>query len=229
MADRKRVIIYARVSTAEQGDSGISLDAQVGRCRQYAKLYDLHVEQTCREVGSGKDLNRYSLRSSLDCIRAGEADGLLIAKLDRLSRSVGDWDGLIRDYFGPDGCATLYSVSDQIDTSSASGRLVLHVLMAVSQWEREAIGERTREALAEKKRRGERVGRIPFGYRLAEGSVLVEDAEQQAWIREMRGWRDGGASFGQVAEWMNERAVRTNSGGIWHGSSVRAVLGRESA
>ena len=64
----------------------------------------------------------------------------------------------------------LISVAEALDTGSAAGRLVITIMGAVSQWEREAIGERTRDALRHKRGNGERVGNIEFGYRLSGGS-----------------------------------------------------------
>jgi DNA invertase Pin-like site-specific DNA recombinase len=96
---------------------------------------------------SAKSFNRPGLQNALQALRSGKAKGLLIAKLDRLTRSVSDWQTLIDDYFGEKAGKSLFSVADSIDTRSSAGRLVLNVLLSVAQWEREAIGERTRDAL----------------------------------------------------------------------------------
>ena len=93
-----RVIAYARVSTAEQADGGISLEAQQAKMTAYAALYDLTVVETVTEAESGKSLNRSGLRPALELLKAGKADGLLIVKLDRLTRNVADWQTLIDDY-----------------------------------------------------------------------------------------------------------------------------------
>ena len=140
----KRVIGYARVSTDRQIE-GVSLDAQQAKIEQYAALYDLELIDVIIDAGaSAKTLERPGLQEALDKLKAGEADGLLVSKLDRLTRSVVDLGSLIEGVFGK---YTLMSVGDQVDTSTAAGRLVLNVLMSVSQWEREAIGERTRAAI----------------------------------------------------------------------------------
>ena len=104
-------------------------------------------------------------------IRSGKASGLVIAKLDRLSRSVVDWNTLIDGYFGEKAGKQIFSVADSIDTRTAAGRLVLNVLMSVAQWERETIGERTKDALQHKIRNGERCGKVRFGFRLADDGV----------------------------------------------------------
>ncbi len=81
----------------------------------------------------------------------------------------------------------LISVAESLDTGSAAGRLVLNIMTAVSQWEREAIGERTRDALGHKRSKGERVGNIPFGLRLAgDGEHLEPDPTEQAALAEIR-------------------------------------------
>jgi site-specific DNA recombinase len=84
---------------------------------------------------------------------------VIIAKLDRLTRSVKDLAELL-ERFTRRG-VSLVSVADSLDTRSAAGRLVLNIMVSVSQWEREAIGERTRDAMHHKRANGERVGRSP--------------------------------------------------------------------
>src|SRR5215472_10094537 len=89
----------------------------------------------------------------------------IVAKLDRLTRSVRDLADLLERFERRD--VALMSVSESLDTRSAAGRLVMNVLMSVAQWEREAIGERTREALRHKQAQGQRVGNVPYGFMLA--------------------------------------------------------------
>jgi hypothetical protein len=106
-------------------------------------------------------------------LKRSEAEALLIAKLDRLTRSVVDLGSLVERYFAP-GKAALLSVSEQIDTRSAAGRLVLDVL--ASQWEREAIGERTATAMQHKAAQGEYTGGPPpYGRRpsRADGAIAI--------------------------------------------------------
>ncbi|GAC1430248.1 MAG: hypothetical protein NVSMB62_27670 [Acidobacteriaceae bacterium] len=112
---------------------------------------------------SAKSLDRPGLQRALGMLKRGEAAALLVVKLDRLTRSVVDLGRLVEQYFAP-GRAALLSVSEQIDTRSAAGRLVLNVLASVSQWEREAIGERTAVAMQHKVAQGEYTGgQTPYG------------------------------------------------------------------
>jgi len=138
-----KTIAYLRVSTDKQADRGVSLDAQRAKVKAYAELYDLELLEVIVDAGeSAKSLDRPGLKRALGMLKAGQAEALLVVKLDRLTRSVVDLGTLVERYFAP-GKAALLSVGEQIDTRSAAGRLVLNVLASVSQWEREAIGERT--------------------------------------------------------------------------------------
>ncbi len=95
------VIGYCRVSTEEQAANGQSLDAQRAKVEGYAKLYDLELVGVIVDAGvSAKSLNRPGLQEALAKLRKGEAEGLVICKLDRLTRSVSDWQELIDGYFG---------------------------------------------------------------------------------------------------------------------------------
>jgi site-specific DNA recombinase len=113
-----------------------------------------------------------------------------VLKLDRLTRSVRDLGNLLE---GPFAKAALLSVSEQIDTRTAAGRLVLNVLASVAQWERETIGERTATAMAHMKIRGERISAVPYGYGLdMDKRTLVPVAAEQAVIAEARRLRAAG-------------------------------------
>jgi site-specific DNA recombinase len=105
---------------------------------------------------SAKSLERPGLARALRMLENGEASGILVTKLDRLTRSVKDLGHLIERYFG--ARFALLSVTDSIDTRSAGGRLVLNVLASVSQWERELASERTSEALQHLKAQGRKLG-----------------------------------------------------------------------
>jgi site-specific DNA recombinase len=224
-----KVIGYIRVSTEEQAADGVSLATQREKLNGYAKLYDLDLIAVIEDAGeSGKTLNRPGLQEALAMIRRGEAGGLLIAKLDRLSRSVVDWNTLIDGYFGERAGKQLFSVADSIDTRTAAGRLVLNVLMSVSQWERETIGERTKDALQHKIRNGERCGKVRFGYRLAEdGRNLLPVPEEQEAIRIMRELKAAGESLRDIAAELTHRGILTKEGNTqWKHTTVAQILTR---
>ncbi|MGZ3499146.1 MAG: recombinase family protein [Vulcanimicrobiaceae bacterium] len=151
------------------------LETQEERVRAYATAIG-----TCDEVvidagESAKTLKRPGLQRVLADVRCGTITTVIVVKLDRLTRSVRDL-GEIVDLFERTGAA-LISVSEYLDTSSASGRLMMNLLGAVSQWKREAIGERTQAELAHKRRRRTVYGRTPFTYARV-GEDLFEHPEE---------------------------------------------------
>jgi site-specific DNA recombinase len=179
---------YIRVSTDKQADHGVSLDAQKAKLEAYATLYELTLVDIIVDAGvSAKTLDRPGLARALAMLDKGQANALLVAKLDRLTRSVKDLGSLVEDYFSSDKI-TLLSVADNIDTRTAAGCLVLNVLGSVAQWERETIGERTTEALDHKRTRGEKLGGdVPYGFTLAaNGKTLVADTAEQALLDAIR-------------------------------------------
>ncbi len=226
-----KVILYARVSTAEQASDGISREAQTSKMEAYASLCDPQVVEGSVDAGeSAKTLKRPGFQRALELLREGAAHGLVVVKLDRLTRAIGDWQKLIVDYVGEKAGKQLFSVSDSIDTRTAAGRLVLNVLLSVAQWEREAIGERTREALQYKIRCGERVGKIRYGFDLdGDGKTLVPNADEQAAIGLMVSLRRAGATYRAIAEQLTERGFRAKEGGAWDHSSVYWIVKRTAA
>ena len=130
-----KTVAYVRVSTDKQADAGQSLEAQRAKVESYAGLYDLELVEVIVDAGvSAKNLSRPGLDRALAMLKSGKAEALLVVKLDRLTRSVRDLGELVEHYFAS-GKAALLSVSEQIDTRSAGGRLVLNVLASVSQWD----------------------------------------------------------------------------------------------
>src|SRR5664279_3828542 len=148
---------YCRVSTDRQAERGVSLEAQAEKIRAMAVVHNSELAEIIVDGGeSAKSLNRPGMARLLAMVDAGEVQTVIIAKLDRLTRSVKDLCTLL-ERFERRGMA-LVSVAESLDTGSAAGRLVLNIMTAVSQWEREAIGERTRDAMRHKKSKLEYIG-----------------------------------------------------------------------
>jgi DNA invertase Pin-like site-specific DNA recombinase len=220
-----KTILYVRASTEDQQ---ITLEAQKDKLDAYAALYELQVVETVVESESAKSLNRTGLQRALAMLRSGQADGLAVVKLDRLTRNVADWQTLIDGYFGERAGKQLFSIQDSIDTRTAAGRLVLNVLLSVAQWERETIGERTRDVLRHKISRGERVGAVRFGYDLSDdGRQLVANQLEQDAISLMQQLRQAGRTLREIAAELTSRGIPTKGGnGSWKHSAVAYILSR---
>ncbi len=234
MGTRTRVVGYVRVSSAKQADEGVSLDAQREKLVAYALALDLDLIEVIADAGlSAKTLDRPGLQRVLALMDNGSADGVLVVKLDRLTRSVRDLGELVERYFQKRW--SLLSVLDCVDTRTAGGRLVLHVLASVSQWEREAAGERTKEALAHVRADGVRLGGEGLGWRRTtatdtEGRRTVEEvADERETLRMMRALRDEGHSLRAICSRLHAMNRRTKRGGTWQPKVVAAVLRRADA
>ena len=206
-----KVIAYTRVSTEEQATQGVSLAAQEAKLRAYCDLYGHELLEVVVDAGeSAKTLNRPGLQRALAALRVGEAEGLLVLKLDRLTRSVRDLGELLENYFQR---SALLSLQEQCDTSTAAGRLVLNLLTSVAQWERESTGERTRTALQHKKSQGVKLG-----------APSLTDAATIARAAELKGQ---GLTLRQVAEQLTAEGFQTLRGGRWEAMTVKRLLDRE--
>jgi len=224
-----KTIGYVRVSTDKQADRGVSLEAQAEKIRAMAVVHNADLLDIIVDGGeSAKSLHRPGMERLLAHVDSREIQTVIIAKLDRLTRSVKDLCTLL-ERFERRGVA-LVSVAESLDTGSAAGRLVLNIMTAVSQWEREAIGERTRDAMSHKRSNGERVGNLPFGSRLAaDGRHLEPDPAEQAVLNEIRLLRKGGHTMRGIAAALNHRSLRTRRGSAWQLEHVARIIKRGNA
>jgi site-specific DNA recombinase len=219
-----KAIGYARVSTDKQAERGCSLEAQAEKIRAMAVVHNADLIDVIVDGGeSAKSLQRPGMERLLVLAGGKHVDAVIVSKLDRLTRSVRDLCALI-ELFEKRGVA-LISVAESLDTSSAAGRLVITIMAAVSQWEREAIGERTRDALQHKRSQGERVGNIAYGFRLASDGTHVEpDPDEQAVLAEIGRLRGEGVTLRGIAATLNQGALRTRRGTPWRLESIARVL-----
>lgn len=212
MPEPLRLLGYLRVSTAEQAESGLGLAAQETAIVDTARARGFELVDLIRDEGeSGKSLERPGLEQALRMIVAGEADGLIVSKLDRLSRSVVDFGYLLEwcDHAG----VTLIALDLGVDTSTAGGRMIAHVLMAVAEWERDTIADRTRAGLAVLRAQGKPTGR----------PAVADRPELTARIQAMRA---DGMTLQAIADQLNTEGVPTARGaGEWRPSSVQSAAG----
>jgi site-specific DNA recombinase len=215
---------YVRVSTDKQADRGVSLEAQADKIRAMAVVHGAELIDIIVDGGeSAKSLQRPGMERLLTLVDGKKVHAVIVAKLDRLTRSVKDLCTLLERF--ERRSVALISVAESLDTGSAAGRLVLNIMTAVSQWEREAIGERTRDALCHKRSKGERIGNIPFGSRLADdGQHLEPNPAEQTTLAEIRRLRNEGTAMRKIAATLNQRAYRTRRGTPWRLESVARVL-----
>ena len=197
-----KAIGYARVSTEEQAQEGLSLETQQERIKAFCKAKGWELTEVVTDIASGKDLNRPGIQKIIDSITQGSGykpvDTVVFMKLDRLTRSVRDIGYLVQDVFQAHE-VNFSSIEESFDTSTATGRLIMNVIMSVSQWEREAIGDRTRVVLQHKKKNGQWLGNIPYGFKTNGQGELIEDPDQISTIKRIKKLGRRGKSCREIA------------------------------
>lgn len=206
-----KAIIYLRVSTEEQGESGLGLSSGESSAREYCQRQGIEILDVVREVKSGKNTTkRPLLNATIDRLKAGEAELLISPNVSRLARSVIDLCKM-QETAKASGFRILLLDNPELDLNTPNGKMVFQFLGVMAEWEREIISDRTKKALSAKKARGEKLGRTST---LAPSTATI-----------IRNLRKDGLSLRLVANELNLMNVPTGQGGVrWYGSSVRKVL-----
>lgn len=205
-----RALGYVRVSTSDQADSGAGLAAQQAAIEREAAHRGWDLAPILTETGSGRSLaGRPALAGALETLGSGEAQVLVVSKLDRLSRSLLDFAGLM-GRAQSEGW-NLVALDLGIDLSTPGGEFLASVMASAAQWERRIIGQRTMEALAVKKAQGVRLGR----------PRSIPEAIRERIVRE----RQSGRTLKAIADALNADGVPTARGGVrWYPATVRTVV-----
>lgn len=205
------LVPYRRVSTREQADSGAGLSAQRTSIELGCQLRGKRIlTWDCVERGkSGKDLNRPQLLAAIGFVERGEASGIVVSKLDRLSRSLLDFARLMARAEAEGWNVVALDLG--IDLSTPEGKMMASIMATFAEWERNRIIQRTNEGLAEKRAEGVRFGRKP----VIDADLLVAIA----------GMHQVEGSFSAVSRWLNEAGTPTLHGGKqWYPATVQKLL-----
>ncbi len=209
------VVGYIRVSTTEQADSGAGLTAQRTTINAEVERRGWNLAEVFTDTASGKSMaGREGLDAALRLLDAGQADVLVVAKLDRLSRSLLDFAALMERSRRKGW--SLVALDLGVDTTTPAGEMVASLMASFAQYERRIIGVRTKEALAVKKAEGVRLGRPP-------------SLPQQV-VDRIHSERAAGATYRAISEGLQADQVPTAQGGAsWHPATVRSVLMRSTS
>lgn len=219
---------YVRVSTSEQARDGISLDAQREAIVQYASAFDLPLADILVDEGrSAKSMKgRPELGKLLALVDEGQVSAIIIYKLNRMFRSVRDGVNTIPDL--DEKGVRFHSVSERIDTGTAMGKFMIHMLLSIAQLDRDQISETTSDTLAWKRHQagGRPInGRAPFGLMWREGRLVACPAEERI-VQKIVALRAQGLTLAQVARRLNAAGATTRGGTPWQAHHVWAVAKR---
>lgn len=209
-----RAIGYCRVSTDEQGRSGLGLESQRDTIEREVERRGWSLEHVYSDVASGKSLRRrHEFGHALAALAGGSADVLVVSKLDRLSRSVSDFAAVLARSNTEGWELNICDLG--VDTTTPSGKMVAQIMMVLAEWEREMIGDRTKAALQVARSRGTKLGR-PSGV----------DEETHRLIRILR---ESGKSYQGIADALSIEGIPTAQGGQWRASTVRKLYGQAAS
>jgi len=224
IAKGNRVVAYLRVSSEDQSANGVSLDAQRHRIRAYCEAHALNLVQieTDQGISAKATTNRPGLQRTLELLHAGKASGVVVIKLDRLTRSLRDVIDLIaraeREGW------QLHSIGENLDTSTPHGKFVVHLFGALAQLEREQVGERTRIAMGELRRQGRKTSsKAPFGYRHEKRRLVPVPSEQKILAR-LLALRAEGLGCVKLTRALNAEGPNPRVRRPWNVGVVRAIL-----
>lgn len=213
MSDDKLYLGYTRVSTEEQAEKRNGLESQRATIDAEAKRRGWTMEHYTDAGVTGKVIGP-QLQEVLQLLASGQGDGLIVAKLDRLSRSIVNAANIIEAAQAHGWSLVLLDLG--VDLTTAAGRMMAHNLMSFAQYERELISERTRAGLAAKRARGERLGRK----RLAKPGV----------VRRIVMDRNSGLSFAKIATALETEGILSPAGlCTWQSSTVRRIYASATA
>lgn len=222
-------IAYVRVSTAGQAESGAGLAAQRQAIETFAKRHGLTITAWHEDAGvsgAAPVEDRPGLLAALADLRRG--DTMIVAKRDRIARDT--LTALTIERTVGRRKATIMSADGVGNGSGAADEFMRSIMDAAAAFERGLIRQRTRAALAAKRRAGERTGEVPFGWSLGEDGRLVENAAEQTVLANIKACRDAGMSLRQIAAILTEANIPTKKGGVaWSHNTIASILTRAAA
>jgi len=186
----EKVGIYVRVSTEEQAKEGISIDAQISRCRAFCKARGWKVFKIYTDAGfSAGSTNRPALKNLFDDINNKKINILLVYKIDRFSRKLKDLISILEDLKEKD--INFTSVTEQIDTTNAMGKAFFQIIGVFAELERDMVKERVELAFNQKIDLGELLNRAPMGYMYRNGKLIVNNEEAAKVVEIFEMWASG--------------------------------------
>lgn len=193
----RKGVVYARVSSEGQADN-TSIQEQLEKARSYCKTYDIDILVELQDVSTGANTDREGYRNLKDYIQTNKVDVIICYKLDRLHRSL---KNLIIDKEELESQKiNIVSVMEQIDTSSAQGKLFFNIIGSFAEFEKDIINQRTSAGKVAKINKGEfTAGRVPFGYILENSSYIYIDDEKAETVKKIFDDRIAGKSIRDIA------------------------------
>ena len=224
---KKRVFVYVRVSTNRQAEEGYSISQQIERLKKYCDAMGWILVKIYTDDGyTGANMDRPALKQMMKDIESGNADIVLVDKLDRLSRSQFDTLFLIQKVFDANNVGFV-SRAESFDTSSAFGKAMVGILAVFAELERSKIKERMMDGLEGRAKEGKYRGGgfVPIGYDRVDGDLVINDYEAMQ-VREVFEMFNNRMPIFTIMTTMNDKGYRTKYG-EWKEQTIRGMVSRK--
>lgn len=220
----KRVFLYVRVSTREQAKEGYSIEEQIERLKKFCEAHGWIIVKIYTDAGySGGNIDRPALQEMIEAVKKGQANSVLVYKLDRLSRSQKDTLMLIEDIFLANNC-DFVSMNENFDTSTPFGRAMIGILAVFAQLEREQIKERMTMGREGRAKEGKYHGGHyePIGYRYINGELVIDEFEAMQ-VKEIFKLYNKGVSTRNIERSFLEKGYK-HKHGTWSDARIKSAL-----
>jgi site-specific DNA recombinase len=220
-----RPVIYARVSTEDQAQNGVSLDAQVNRCLEYVSSQDYELVDTVIDAGiSGKSTDRPGLQRILSLVSKKKIEHVVTLKLDRSSRRTIDALNLVETLTKKNVKLHLVAENGSVNSDNADDEFMLTLKAGFAQLERKKIAERTKFAMDRKRQLGERISlNAPYGHMFIDGKV-VDNLDEQRVIRKIYDFHSEGHSLRSISKKLASRKIFNRNNEPFAVTSIHRII-----
>lgn len=227
---KMKIVAYLRVSTDQQAESGAGLEAQRNSCHTWAENQGKTIDQVFSDEGVSGSTGMEKRPALMEAISSLErGDVLLVAKRDRLGRDP-IAVAMIEASVNRKHSKIVSAAGEGSESDDPSSILMRRMIDAFAEFERNIICARTAAAMQAKRKKKERVGHIPFGYKLAEdGLHIVEEQHEQSILAQIKELMDKGLSTRKIAEEMNRRGAFNRGQSRWNHGSIFRIMTRIAA
>ncbi|MBI3993934.1 MAG: recombinase family protein [Candidatus Lambdaproteobacteria bacterium] len=218
-----KVIGYTSHNTLSPQPKNLTLDDQEQIIRNYVAERNWELVDVFSEiVSTNSSQSKTKLDELIDLSATGAFDMIVVPRLDRLTRNIRQLSRLVSEVCGQHRVG-LISIEEGLDSTADNGRLAMTIIDILAKWDTKRISDRTREIIARKRSKGERVGHAPFGFTYKD-KMLVTVQDELDTVRLIREKRDAGMSYHKIAKYLNDRKIASKRGGIWYAETVKTVF-----
>jgi len=214
-----KVAIYARVSTTNQGETGISINDQIDCCVKYCVANNLSYDVFVDVISGSKD-NRPQFNRMRENISGYSR--VIVSKVDRLARKLSIAVNFI-DFLDAAGVEFI-SVKDNISSRNYQNRFLLGMLSVAGSFERDQIIERVKSTKAFLKANNRVAGATPYGYDVDENGKLINNEREMGIVAQIKNYSRRGYSLSAIADMLNENGEATKRGNKWFAQTIKNVL-----